>query len=161
MLKILIVEDAQGVAESIGALLTVSYKRIMPAGVPENNPMDFFICRSAYELEQHKRDKVDAILLDLRLTDSNEDSTLEWLDENAEKIPPTIVITEIPCAKHHSSLAVTSLANGAADFFHKERIFTEHGSDALLARIIKVVTLRKRILEKYELRKEESECLQD
>lgn len=161
MLKILIVEDAPGVAESIGALLTVSYKRIMPAGVTENDPLNFFVCRSAYELEQHKHDKVDAILLDLRLADSDEHATLAWLDENAEKIPPTVVITEIPCAKHHSGLSITSIANGASDFFHKERIFTDHGSDALLARIIKVVTLRKRILEKYELRKEVSPCLQD
>jgi len=161
MLKILIVDDSPKVAESIGALLRVSYKRLMPAGVPENDPLDFYVCRSAYELEQHKHDKVDAILLDLRLADSDEHATLGWLDENAEKIPPTVIITEIPCAKHHSSLAVTSLANGAADFFHKERIFTKHGSDALLARIIKVVTHRKRILKKYELRKEESTCLQD
>lgn len=144
MIKVLIAEDAPGVAESIAAALRVEYQRGVGEDVAKRNPMEFFIVRGLAELHQHRNDPMDVILLDLRLPPHTEHDTLSWLDEHAEEIPPVIAISALAYADNGSGWELPAVRNGALNFWHKDELQTHHGAARLFAKIKTAMAIASR-----------------
>lgn len=135
MCDILLVKDDEGVAKSLSTWLTAAYRHSMGEDIAEANPLVFSRVASLAELDNHKFDRHDCIILDLLLRDSDIPHTFSWLARNARNIPPVIVITAMPDSGSKDTYEMPAFQNGALGFIHKEEVFTKEGIMRLLRRI--------------------------
>lgn len=142
MCDILLVEDDEGVAKSLSTWLTAAYRTSMGAEIAKANPLVFSRVASLAELDNHKLEKHDCIILDLLLRDSDIPQTFDWLAKNARNIPPVIVVTAMPDDRKRNTYEMPAFQNGALGFIHKEEVFTKDGIMRLLRRIYVVGAVR-------------------
>lgn len=135
MCDILLVEDDEGVAKSLSVWLTAAYEKSMGKEIADARPLSFSSVGSLRELNEHKLDDHDCIILDLILHDADIPQTFDWLAANARNIPPVIVITAMPDDGRKNTYEMPAFQNGALGFIHKEEVFTPEGILRLLRRI--------------------------
>jgi DNA-binding response OmpR family regulator len=138
MCDILLVEDDEGVAKSLSTWLTAAYRTSTGNEIADSNPLVFSRAASLGELNAHRFDKHDCIILDLLLADATIPQTFDWLRDNARNIPPVIVITAMPDTGQKNTYEMPAFQNGALGFIHKEEVFTSEGIMRLLRRIFVV-----------------------
>jgi DNA-binding response OmpR family regulator len=138
MCDILIAEDNHGVAVALCQWLAAAYRTSMGPEVSKTNPLKFSKVESLAELDAHKHEKHDCIILDLKFKDSSIENTLDWLKENARDIPPVIILTVMPPTGHKDTYEMAAFSSGALGFINKEEAFTAEGIMRLLRRIYAV-----------------------
>jgi len=135
MCDILIAEDDEGVAISLCKWLAAAYQTSLGVEAAKANPLKFSRVSSLTELDKHKHDPHDCIILDLKFDDSGVTSTLDWLKANARDIPPVICLTAMPAVGHKDTYEMAAFNSGALGFINKEEAFSADGIMRLLRRI--------------------------
>ena len=136
MIKIVISEDHDGVAESIGALLHAAHRTVLTPSGAIANPLQLHRVKCMKDLHEYDMNGMDVILLDLRYPDFKEEQTLAWLSTHAEHLPPVIVITALLSNDNPSAWKMPSMAAGADSFFHKSKLDERGGGYLLYEAII-------------------------
>lgn len=144
MLHILLVEDDEGVAKSLSCLILAAQRAYQTDDVAKSCEIQFHRVATIREWIEHKNDRVDVILLDLKLPDSEPRQTLNFLDQHADSLPPVIVITAMEAGGNSDAWMLPSVASGASAFFSRRRLEGPDGARQLLNSVLCVFGISQR-----------------